>query len=687
MHVESGLAGARHRVDHGSVAGFGRRECGVCFAAAFAYLAVGASPAHFWLDSGEIGAAGHELGVVHPPGVPGFVMLLRLSTLLPVGSLGFRMALASAALGAVAVTLVGLVAARHGASRPLAFGAAAWVLAGLTFVRQGRVVEIYSLSAALMMIVLAGLDPAVRERDRLPWRLAATAAATWAALGFGDLRIALVPLVALSWWFARRRREAWWRWALPVTVMAALVVLTLPLAAASDPWASWGEPDTAGRLWDHLQARSIRASFADEILPASVAMWGLNAGDALGRIAEDLGAPGLVLAAASLGLAWTRRGEGERAIAGAMTWLVAIEALYIVGVNPMGGADRQTGLVLGPLAALLVARELSLRLAGKDRLAWAVLPLAGAVAIGPPAMRSVPDLAVTRSWAPHAWTRGALAMLPPRSLLLTQSDDLAAGWATARQIEGARPDLVVAPGQHLHKRPPAAADERRRAPWDAAAPGRDERERLELAIAAYPGPVALETPAAGLYKALPWWSPRGGVPLSVAGPGAQWVPPRPSAREEIQHWLPRMRTDVDRKRLAVALSNRARGIVKVEGDVRTAGAMLELVVEHVDDGHASTLVTLGALRDRVGDTPGAIALTRRALTLEPGRSAALTNLALYLARDPATRDEALQTAERAAALRPWRRAVWARLAQVRELAGDVEGAAQARARAEAATSP
>ena len=37
------------------------------------------------------------------------------------------------------------------------------------------------------------------------------------------------------------------------------------------------------------------------------------------------------------------------------------------------------------------------------------------------------DQAVTRSWAPHAWTTAALAQLPPGTLLLTQSDDLSAG--------------------------------------------------------------------------------------------------------------------------------------------------------------------------------------------------------------------------------------------------------------------
>ena len=58
---------------------------------------------------------------------------------------------------------------------------------------------------------------------------------------------------------------------------------------------------------------------------------------------------------------------------------------------------------------------------------WAVLPLLSAVLVLPPALVGLPDVAVTRSWAPHAWTRGALAQLPPGTLLLTHLPAASAG--------------------------------------------------------------------------------------------------------------------------------------------------------------------------------------------------------------------------------------------------------------------
>lgn len=664
---------------------------------AFVALALGASPAWFWLDSGELAAAGYDLGVAHPPGAPGLLLLLRLATLLPLGSLGFRMALVSCALGAMAVGLVAAVLQRRGADPVLAAILGLWVLVGLTFVRQARVVEVYALAAALLMVVLWGLDPAVAAARRTGSRLVAVAAATWAAWCFGDLRLALGPLLLVLWIRAWRAREPWARWAPPVAAWASLVILALPLASAGAPTLDWGDPDTLGAMIDQLAARSIREAFADEILPAAWPAWVLHGRGVLERLAEDLGAPGLPVAAVCLLLAVRRDphapAAATRGTALAVAWLVAVELFYAVGINPMGGADRQTGLPLALLGALAVGEASRRWLRDRARLRWAVLPLLATVLLLPPALHGGPDLVVTRSWAPHGWARAALAQLPPGALLLTQSDDLAAGVAAARLLEGARPDVVAIPAQHLHRPTPevAAVVPAHAAIWGAAHAAHDEAGRIEAAIAAHPGAVALESPRTGVMAGVRWWSEHGRLPLAIAWPGggdpaaaAQGGGPGVSPPAEVERWLPRLPSPEDRRRLAVALANWARARVQQGGSIAEAGAALELSLTAVDAHHPSALVTLAALRDRVGDRAGAIALTRRALELEPGRHAALTNLALYLSRSPETVHEAVAAAEQAVGLRPWKADGWARLAEVRAAAGDADGAARARARAEAA---
>jgi len=651
---------------------------------AFAWASIGASPAHAWLDSGELAAAGYELGVMHPPGMPGLAAVLRLATLLPLGTLGFRMALVSSAAVAVTVGFVVAILQRRQTPVLAIAGAVAWLLVGLTLVRHMRVVEIYAPAAAAFLFVLWAFDPAVPAEGatRLRLRLVGTFVATWAIWSFAELRILLPPVLLVAWIAALRRGRAFAAWAPLVVVAASVCVLALPLASARDPATDWGDPSTLGRLVDQLLARSIRTAYADDMLPASPGMWWIGLRGTFARLSEDLGPSGPVLVAIGLGWLWLRPQVEDRRVALALTWFVVGSIVYATGINPMGGVDRQTGLLLAPLAVLVVARLATRAMQPWPRLRLAVLPVLFTILVVPAALGSAGDLAVTRSWAPHAWSRAALGQLPPGALLLTQSDDLSAGVLAARVLEGARPDVITAPAQHLDRREIQRAL-RARAPAlaDAVAAAETETTRIDAAIASHREAVALEHPAVGVFTPVAFVPEAGRLPLAIAGPGARALAPSVPIRTEVDTWLPRLPTEEDRRRLAITLADWARGRVRTTGDLRRAIAVLQLSLEEVDPHHASAMVTLGSALDRMGATPEAIAWTRRALELEPDRHTALLNLALYLSRDPATSSEALALAEHAVALRPWKPDGWARLADLREAAGDVEGAAQARARA------
>src|SRR6185503_8880679 len=78
-------------------------------AALWAY-ALTLSPTVAWVnlgeDSGDLLAASATLGIPHPTGYPLFVLLGRLATFLPVGSIAFRINLVAALAGAVSVYAV-----------------------------------------------------------------------------------------------------------------------------------------------------------------------------------------------------------------------------------------------------------------------------------------------------------------------------------------------------------------------------------------------------------------------------------------------------------------------------------------------------------------------------------------------------------------------------------------------------
>src|SRR5215468_5572435 len=110
-----------------------------CWVFAVAVIVYGwtAAPALSWLDAAEFSTAAQALAVAHPPGHPIPSLLGRLLLYLPLGEAPFRVNLASALAGALAVAGVYVagrtVAGRLVGPRPAAvIGVAAALGFGLT---------------------------------------------------------------------------------------------------------------------------------------------------------------------------------------------------------------------------------------------------------------------------------------------------------------------------------------------------------------------------------------------------------------------------------------------------------------------------------------------------------------------------------------------------------------------------
>ena len=63
-------------------------------------------PTVYWDDAGELIAACYTLGIPHPPGHPLYAILGKLFTLLPMGTIAWRVNLMSAFFGALSCLLV-----------------------------------------------------------------------------------------------------------------------------------------------------------------------------------------------------------------------------------------------------------------------------------------------------------------------------------------------------------------------------------------------------------------------------------------------------------------------------------------------------------------------------------------------------------------------------------------------------
>jgi len=263
------------------------------------------------VDSGELIAAAHGLGVAHPPGFPLYVMLAHLVSLIPICSIAQRVNFASALFAAAAVSVLTLalgdalrtpvvrrsrksskrtrgkqksanVAEAKQPQTPIdsreiavAMAAAALLFAcGRTLWSYATIAEVYTLNTFLISAMVWCM---LRWRRLVLARRAAgeivsrdgwlNAAALVFGLGLGvhhvtvGLMLPAFAVLVLSVegpkFFASRRLLI----AGGFSLAGLCVYAYLPIAASHSPLMNWGDPQTWDRFWDHVTGRQYRVFF------------------------------------------------------------------------------------------------------------------------------------------------------------------------------------------------------------------------------------------------------------------------------------------------------------------------------------------------------------------------------------------------------------------------------------------
>jgi Protein O-mannosyl-transferase TMEM260-like len=112
------------------------------------------SVAEMFDDSLEFQLVAARLAIAHPTGYPLFTILLHLFTYLPVGDVAYRVNLATALFGALAVVGIYAVARQLVRSRSAAVVAALTFAFGETFWSQAVLAEVYTFQALLTTVML-----------------------------------------------------------------------------------------------------------------------------------------------------------------------------------------------------------------------------------------------------------------------------------------------------------------------------------------------------------------------------------------------------------------------------------------------------------------------------------------------------------------------------------------------------
>jgi len=210
-------------------------------------------PTVFWDDAGELIAAAYTLGVPHPPGHPLYAIVGKLFTLIPLGSIAWRVNFMSAFFGALSCLLVyKIITERLGESRfrPVAaLGGALFFAFAPTMWEQSTIAETTTLHTFFMMLLtllafrLASGGIVWKSHER---SLCLVAFLYGLSLSNHAAGVFFFPSIAgiLILKFKKRAFEPKLLLGMFFSTCAGLLVYAyLPLRSLADPAIDWGNPE------------------------------------------------------------------------------------------------------------------------------------------------------------------------------------------------------------------------------------------------------------------------------------------------------------------------------------------------------------------------------------------------------------------------------------------------------------
>ncbi|HET7479810.1 MAG TPA: DUF2723 domain-containing protein [Rubrobacteraceae bacterium] len=201
-------------------------------------------------DSVMLQVQAYLLDIPNPTGYPVYVLLAKLFTYLPIGDVGYRVNLASAVFGAIAVFLLYLLCYRLTGRAAPAAGAALLFGVSRAFWSQAVITEVYTLNALFICLVLLVLYV---WRDRRKDRYLLLAAFLMGlSLSHHMTSGLLIPAAGLFVGLTEPRKLLQWRLILRgagLFLLGLTPYLYLPIRARMDPPLNESDPSTWHNFW------------------------------------------------------------------------------------------------------------------------------------------------------------------------------------------------------------------------------------------------------------------------------------------------------------------------------------------------------------------------------------------------------------------------------------------------------
>ncbi|HEX7705085.1 MAG TPA: DUF2723 domain-containing protein [Thermoanaerobaculia bacterium] len=417
------------------------------FIVALSVYLITLAPSVAFIDSGLLTVAAWSGGNAHPPGFPLYLILTKLATLLiPVGSVAWRVNVASAFFAAAACGMAALAAGEALLYRPARNRskpaeppamlvlltmvlAGALLLSGRTLWGYATLAEVYALNTFLIVTIFWLLLRWRRtERDR---EVYVAALVFGLALGVHHVTVGLM-LPAIAVFVLRTRglrllRSRTFATATAVSVAGLIAVYSyLPFAAMRNPVLNWGDPSTVAKFIQHVTAAQFRSFVSTTASSSQLEVVASLAG-------REFGSFHLVLLLAAIGLIAIVRSDRS------LFWLLVLAAvaacswLFIYPIHNDRDAYLLPAFFAIALAAALGAAAISRERPALLTLFFA-LPLLSAVANSPYRDRS--------DWrVPQRYVENALRGIEQNALLITADEQLYGPVFYFQEVERLRQDV------------------------------------------------------------------------------------------------------------------------------------------------------------------------------------------------------------------------------------------------------
>jgi Tfp pilus assembly protein PilF len=401
-------------------------------------------------DSGELITAASTLGIAHPPGYPLWCLLGKLFTLLPAGSVAWRVNLLSAVLGATAAGMLAVIARRLTGSFAASLAAALVFAASRDFWGQAVIAEVYTLNV-LAVLVLVWL---VLRHDETLQRRWLYLAASAVGLGLSN-HSTLGPLGPLFFAWVFLRHPGLLR--LPVFLLNVALafllgfalVLYLPIRSAADPVMDWGNPETLSATVEHVLRRAYTE--ADEPRPRTVVGQLTLAGLFFSNYAQQF-TPALAALSLAGAVECARRRLRAACLLLPLFGMTSYGFIWLLNYPPNREHLHLTRVFFLPAYAVgalwlamefdAIRRALEARVVFRRRALHALLTTSAAAAVLLPL--SVHFSANDRSgdFLARDWGRNILLSLKPNAIILPSADHSTFPLLYLQTVEGLRPDVL-----------------------------------------------------------------------------------------------------------------------------------------------------------------------------------------------------------------------------------------------------